>query len=152
MRWARRKVHCALMLALLPACALNACAANQGNEHDGPTPNALWAFMDPGAVTVDSTVLDIGVQRSGCADGFTGEVADAQVVYEQERIVVNMSVEPIDAGPHDCQDNETVPYQLNLEEPVGNRQLVDGGCADSSLSGTTACSDGGVRWKPEAGS
>ncbi|UUX60540.1 hypothetical protein [Glutamicibacter halophytocola] len=112
--------------------------------------NAQWSLMDSSAVTSKSTSLDLGVMRIACGSGVTGGITGAQVDYGEENITIGMVVEPLTGAPQTCQSNETVPYTLELEEPVGQRTLIDASCAaaDTPLDETGGCGQEGIRWAP----
>src|SRR5699024_9385038 len=94
-----------------------------------------------------STELTIGVKRVQCASGVTGEVLAPVVTYEEARIVISVDVEPLADGAFTCQGNPTVPVQVRLTEPIGHRELVDGGCDDPRAARLIMCEDP-VRWSP----
>lgn len=122
---------------------LAACGSETGVGSGSRGDPATWELRQD--VTATSRSLDIGVTRLDCASGVTGEVLDPRVTYETERIVVEVDVAPIGDGAQDCQGNDVVPVTLELEEEVGERQLVDGACLDGEAATTSSC-ESEVRW------
>ncbi|UYQ78975.1 hypothetical protein OF385_07535 [Glutamicibacter sp. JL.03c] len=112
--------------------------------------NAQWSLMDSSAVTPESTSLDLGVMRMACGSGITGEITGTQVAYSAEDITIGLVVEELDGKAQTCQSNETVPYTIKLDEPVGNRTLTDASCAEAERQQSTlpACEQHGIRWAP----
>lgn len=73
-----------------------------------------------------------------------------QVSYSNEDVLVGLVVEPLKGNAQTCQSNEAVPYTLTLDEPLGQRRLVDASCAQNSEqdSATESCQSDAVRWTP----
>lgn len=107
-----------------------------------------WELLNSSEVTSDSTTLQLGVTRLGCAGGVTGTVRDPMVQVEQERIVIRADVEPLSPGAYTCQGNNVVPVAVQLNQPVGKRELVDAACLEGRAINTAACTNNGVRWRP----
>lgn len=123
------------------------CGA-EGEESPGGSAGdaATWELLDAQDVTADSESLDIGVTRLGCASSVTGEVLAPQVSYESEQIIIQLDVEPFTEDAADCPGNDVVPVTVDLEESVGERELVDGACSEGEeAAGTHPCQDE-VRW------
>lgn len=100
---------------------------------------ATWWLLHPEEVTADSTVLNIGVTRLGCAGGVTGEVLTPRVVYEPDRVLIEVDVAALPNEAYDCPGNDEVPATVALTEPIGERILVDGACLDDAVNGTANC-------------
>ncbi|MGO2051887.1 hypothetical protein ACT3TP_02725 [Glutamicibacter sp. AOP38-B1-38] len=109
---------------------------------------ATWELLDSSEVTLNSTSLQLGVTRLDCAGGVTGTVLEPMVQVEQERIVIRVDVEPLSPGAYNCQGNNAVPVTVQLNQPVGDRELVDAACLEGRAVDTAACIDNGVRWRP----
>lgn len=124
----------ALALLLLP---LAACSAREGDP-------AVWRLAPGAEVTAESTSVDVEVTRVDCASGRTGELLAPVVAYEESRVVTRIDAEPL-VGPFDCPGNDRVPVTVELEEPVGRRTLVDGGCLREDAPPVSDCDDP-VRW------
>lgn len=88
---------------------------------------AGWAPVDPGALTPGTTSIPIEVMERGCAGGrpAEGRVATPEVDYREDAVVVTMRVIPV-VGAATCPGNPPTPYTLELEEPLGDRVLLDG--------------------------
>ncbi|GAA1163049.1 hypothetical protein [Nesterenkonia sandarakina] len=106
--------------------------------------HATGELSDPGSASPDDEVIEIGIQRLGCASGETGEIVDVEVDTGEDQIVIEAAVEPLE-GPADCPGNEVVPTDIDLGEPIGDRDLVDGVCEHERAAETTMC-DTSVRW------
>lgn len=88
---------------------------------------AGWAPVDPGSLTSGSTRIPIEVMERSCADGRSadGRIAPPEIVYGDDAVVVTVRVIPV-AGGATCPSNPPTPYTLELEEPLGDRALLDG--------------------------
>ena len=107
-----------------------------------------WELLNSTEVTSFSITLQLGVTRLECASGVTGTVLDPRVQVEQERIVIRTDVEPLPPGGYTCQGNDAVPVTVELNEPIGKRELVDAACLGGRAVNTAPCTDNGVRWRP----
>jgi hypothetical protein len=79
---------------------------------------------------VDGGITDpvVMVNELDCTSGrdprpFLGE---PELVEDDERVLVTMSSERMEGGA-DCQGNPSVPITLRLDQPIGDRELLDGG-------------------------
>lgn len=106
---------------------------------------ASWEVLDPGAIDEDSTELDVGVTRVGCAGGFTGDVRSVSEEADEEQIIIQVYVEPLDEEEASCPANEVVEHTVELQHPVGDRVLVDGVCDEEESASSEYCEDP-VRW------
>ncbi len=79
--------------------------------------------LEPG--TSEFTVL---VSRLGCNNGVTGEVREPDVRLDAQRVVLTFAVEPDEPSAANCLSNDQVRFDVTLEEPLGERELVDGHC------------------------
>jgi hypothetical protein len=108
--------------------------------------DAVW-FISPEAEPDQSAeTFEVDVMRVGCNGGVTGKVMEPSVDIADERITVTFSVEPVLGG--DCPGNDRVPYTVVVGEPIGDRELFDGGChVGMQGAQTTWCIDNNpVRW------
>lgn len=154
----RRRLCLPALLAAV-VLALTGCDAGDGasgGETGAPSGDevpygalATWELTDPGPVTRESDSLELMVMRSACADGRTGPVQDIDVTYEDDRIVLQAYTEEL-TGEHTCPLNEPTHTEVSLDEPVGDRILVDGACEAERISGIRTC-ETAVRWSPEPG-
>ncbi|GAA5025871.1 hypothetical protein ACFQRL_12455 [Microbacterium fluvii] len=130
---------CALLFAILAVGVCTACSTTEGDP-------ATWELRS--AVTSASTSLTIGASRLECASGVTGELLEPVIAYEPDRIVIRVDAAPNGDQAADCQGNDVVDVDVVLTESVGDRDLVDGACAqDRAATGTVFC-DTAVRWSP----
>ena len=96
----------------------------------------------------DTTSFTALVRRLGCNSGDTGDVQKPEVNLEDEAVVVTFTVKPVQTEAT-CPDNDDVPYEVVLPEPLGDRSLVDGQCvSDTDASGAALCRPDGVRYRP----
>ena len=77
-----------------------------------------------GAVT-DPVVMVNEVQCAGARDP-EPYLSDPVVVEDDDRVVVTMSSDAVEGNAF-CQANPVVPFTLRLDEPIGDRELLDGG-------------------------
>lgn len=136
--------------ALIATLVLASCGAADGsgaNQQEKPFgTQATWAVADPAVVKPSDRAVHIQVERVDCASGKTGKIVGADVDYQDEQIAIAVNLEPIE-GAQTCQGNEQVPYTVELNEPIGQRKLVDAACAAKPASGTVRCGDA-MRWSP----
>lgn len=81
-----------------------------------------------GGVDATTTAPTVLANERECTSGrdprpFLGE---PEIVETDDRVVVTMSSDAM-VGGADCQGNPSVPVTLELSEPIGDRELVDGG-------------------------
>lgn len=93
---------------------------------EGRSPVGISA--PPGRVEGGVTDPVVMVTEQECTSGrdprpFLGE---PQVVADDERVLVTMTSEALRAAAT-CQGNPSVPVTLHLDEPIGDRELLDGG-------------------------
>jgi heat shock protein HslJ len=109
---------------------------------------AVWDVDAAIPPAPSSTYFTVMVTRLGCNGGETGKVLEPDVSADGEQVVVTFSVEPMSGG--DCPSNNSVRYVVELGEPLGDRDLVDGACLAGEAAATSFCSEGAVRWPPPA--
>lgn len=83
---------------------------------------AADADLSPG-----STRIDVLVNEFACAGGESaeGRIVPPTVDYRSDAVIITIEVIP-KAGFNDCPGNPDTPYTVELDEPLGNRQLLDG--------------------------
>jgi hypothetical protein len=123
-------------------------ASDTGSSASAVGNIGTWQLLNAAEVTPESTTLQLGVTRLECSSGVTGTVLDPRVRVEQERIVIRTDVEPLPPGGYTCQGNDVVPVTVELNEPIGKRELVDAACLGGRAVNTAPCTDNGVRWRP----
>lgn len=110
---------------------------------------ATWRIESAEDVAGNATSFPANVSRLGCNDGETGEVLAPTIELDASQIVVTFTVAPAEPGGHTCPSNDIVKFVVDVGEPIGNRELVDGACRNGSDAATTSwCADGAVRWAP----
>lgn len=89
---------------------------------------ASWTF-DPAAPRPgpDARRFRALVTEMACASGRSaeGRVAAPVIVYGLREVVVVFGVVPLPGG-QDCQGNPPTPVEVELDEPLGGRRLLDG--------------------------
>ena len=106
---------------------------------------ATWRISNPTNLGPDSTNIEVVVTRLGCSSGVTGETLPPVVTYKSEQITIRIDVEPFGGGAADCPGNNAVPVIVQLDQPLGERTLIDGGCQRIDAADTAAC-ESDVRW------
>lgn len=90
---------------------------------------AYWAldsaFADPGP---ESTELHVLVWERACNGGTQvfGRTSLPEVTYEPTTVMITIGVRPLD-GAQTCPLGPGTPILVQLEEPLGERTLLDGG-------------------------
>ena len=88
---------------------------------------APWEPAANADLSAESTAIDVLVNEVGCASGkpADGRIATPEITYTENAVVVTIRVVPR-SGPQTCPSNPDTPYTLELDEPLGERQLLDG--------------------------
>jgi hypothetical protein len=75
-----------------------------------------------------SSSFPIEVMERECASGrpADGRIADPIVEYGEDAITITVPVRRVEGGAT-CQGNPWTPFVLELDEPIGDRLLLDGG-------------------------
>ncbi len=122
-------------VAVFALLATGACGVLRGTEAD-----AVWVLAPDQDLTAETTRVTVLVMRLGCNSGVTGEVQEPDIDLRDDEVALTFSVRP---GPPDsatCPGNDPVRYDVVLPEPLGQRDLVDGRCAEGQeAAGTTFC-------------
>lgn len=90
---------------------------------------AIWAldpsFPDPGP---EATELHILVWDQACSSGIptTGRMSPALIAYGADSVTITIGVRPL-GGIQSCVGPPGTPAVVVLDEPLGDRTLVDGG-------------------------
>ncbi len=145
-----------LAAAVVLGLSLSACAAvRQGNPSVDPTqspdPEPVTSFgPDLGlasfrvapdvALTADMTEIEVLVTERACNSGedASGRIEKPVVTVGAESVTVVFSVRPR-GGLQECPSNPETPYVLVLDEPLGDRVLLDG--SDVAPRDATECAD-----------
>jgi hypothetical protein len=91
---------------------------------------ATWT-LDPDEIAeIDAAAedFDVLVTEMACASGQSSEdrVSDPRIVVQEDAITITFGVTPLE-GPQDCQGNPPSQLRVDLPEPLGDRELRDGG-------------------------
>lgn len=89
---------------------------------------SVWRVRPKFPPTPESTTIEVKVMERECASGrkATGRIAEPIVDYSEEAVTITIPVRRVTGGA-DCQGNPWTPYVLELDEPIGDRVLLDGG-------------------------
>jgi hypothetical protein len=94
----------------------------------GPEQAEVAPWESVGAVDPSATEIDVHVHERDCASGqpATGRIPDPEITYGEDVVVVTIRVIP-PPGDQTCPSNPPTPFTLVLDEPLGDRTLLDGG-------------------------
>jgi len=85
--------------------------------------------LDPSALpTQDATELALLVTERACNGGAdaTGRVELITLEETEDAVIVGIAVEPPGDGMATCQTNPPTPFTVELESPLGDREIRDG--------------------------
>lgn len=100
-------------------------------DHPLPGPHdaepAPFEPVDGTDLPPESTRIEVLVNERGCAGGRSadGRIPTPRVDADEERVVVTVRVVPL-PGPQDCGEAPDTPFTIELDEPLGDRTLLDG--------------------------
>ncbi len=83
----------------------------------------------PGAdLSPATTRIEVLVNERACSGGTSaeGRIAPPTIEYEAETVTITLAVIPV-TGPAPCPGNPDTPYTVELDEPLGDRTILDGG-------------------------
>ena len=106
---------------------------------------AIWEISSPETLDADVERVEIEVSRLGCSNGETGDITEVDVVAGEGQIAIRASVEPLYGSAYNCLGNNAVPTTVDLGEPLGDRELIDGACEHERAAATRIC-ETSVRW------
>lgn len=88
---------------------------------------AGWVPAPDADLSARSTRIDVLVNEFACAGGQSaeGRIVPPTVNYQTDAVIIAIEVIP-KAGPNTCPGNPDTPYTVELAEPLGDRQLLDG--------------------------
>ena len=146
-----RVVTACLTVGLLSACTLGSDPVDDlepSKRSGGITADAapgVWELDPSQPAPRTAAGFTALVTRLGCNGGVTGEVARPHIEMTASQIVVTFQVTPGDPEAATCPSNQPVPYLVELGEPVGGRQLIDGRCLPGGEAETTSLCEP-TRW------
>lgn len=138
-------------VAAAGAVALSGCSEFGTGDEDRQVDDepwggrAEWAIAEGESPTPESTTLELAVRAVDCTSGVTPPIEDSQVCYEDDRLVIQVTVEQV-TGDQTCPGNPAIYFTLDLDEPLGDRALIDEICLSEPESEHSYCWDDGVRW------
>ncbi len=93
---------------------------------DGIEP-ARWELAPGQQLTRDVRTFEVLVTEQACASGQSpeGRIMPAAAIYLETSIIVIFGVRPL-PGAQTCQGNPSLMVTLELDEPLGDRALLDG--------------------------
>jgi hypothetical protein len=92
--------------------------------------SATWVPDPKGRITAMTTSFRAYVTESTCMRGASSEdrLRPPLIDYEADRVVIAYTVEPLEeVGDSTCIGNPPTELMIELSEPLGERDLVDGG-------------------------
>lgn len=89
---------------------------------------AAWEPAPGADLSPTSQRIDVLLMEFSCSGGTdaVGRVATPDIQYTADAVVVTLRVIPR-PGPQPCPGNPPTPFTLELAEPLGDRELLDGG-------------------------
>ena len=118
----RRRVVALIGMAMLSACGL--LPLDDFVELGGAT----WALPPDAAIDPETTEFVALVTEIECASGQAsdGRIPPPQITYGADSVTVTFSVQRLE-GAQACPGNPATPVTVTLTEPLGARELLDGG-------------------------
>lgn len=118
-----------------------------------PTRPAVWRLAPGAVVTPSSTSIEVEVATIACNVGSQPMVGQT-VSYSRREVQVvarTLGAEDATTPERSCLTLAWTPATLDLGEPLGERTLVDGTCATSTLESFCDLGGSNPRWSPPAG-
>ena len=109
---------------------------------------ATWDLTRDQTPDSATTAFAVAVTRLGCNSGEAGTANDPDIEMTETQVVITFTVSPGEPSAADCEGNNAVSYDVELPEALGERELVDGGCASTEATSTAPCQPSGVRYTP----
>ncbi len=137
-----------LTLFLVAACGTSTSSAAPSmppSEAPSAEPSAAgagpatWWVAGGAPLAPETTEIDGILMETSCASGQSpeGRVNDPVIDYGAEAVTVTFTVVPPPGDAHDCPSNPEFPVTITLSEPLGERQLLDGGSTPPRDATTT---------------
>lgn len=97
---------------------------------------ASWQLAPGQQITPETRTFDVLVTASGCSSGERpdGRIAPAAAIYQETSVTVIFGARPL-PGAQTCQSAPPAMVTLRLDEPLGDRQLLDGSVFPAELRG-----------------
>ena len=112
--------------AIVAIAILAACDAVAPREPAGP---AVWFLAPDAQIGPETTAFPALVMEVNCASGQTseGRIVGPEISYDADQVVVTFAVRPPPGDAHACPSNPATLVKVTLNEPLGERRLIDGG-------------------------
>ena len=107
---------CSLLIDARPTLPADASPAVWHLDPDQPVPG-------PGATSFSAIVTE---RACASARDITRLILPPVIQYGADEVIVSIYVAPLPAGAHNCPGNPPARFTIELSEPLGDRQLVDG--------------------------
>ena len=108
---------------------------------------AVWTINEGDPPTEESETFRARVSQLQC--GPNTEILEPTLALHKDEVVVTFAVASLPPGIYTCEGQGVVEYLVDLGEPLGDRDLIDGTCR-SDGNATPHCIVGATRWRPEA--
>lgn len=116
---------CAGATAVSDSSAIETDSSEQAPSSPASAVPSPWVLRNP-TVDPSATTLDILVSERECASGLR---ADDRISYEltsdETEVVITALITPV-VGGAECPGNPFTPLSVALDEPIGDRELIDG--------------------------
>lgn len=88
---------------------------------------ARWELSPGESVGPDTRSFEVLVSEQGCASGASpeGRIVGPAVVLSESSVIVILGTRPL-PGPQTCEAGPPARVRVELPEPLGDRQLLDG--------------------------
>jgi hypothetical protein len=147
-------LRCLFLVVTLTACRgdrlTDSPATNDLSDKGRVGIAAVWAVDLTKGISDSSDSFTAVVKGLECSSGIDGKVFAPVIELGEEKIVVTFLVTPPPKlGQnefHTCQGSFGVPYQVKLNEQIGNRRLIDGSCQQEPAAHSGYCFPDAVRW------
>ena len=97
--------------------------ASLAGDDAAPVP-AEWEVERDATLDRGTTRVPLRVRERSCASGRSADGRiEAEVRYGEDAVEVSIGVRPL-GGDQDCQGNRVTPFDLELSEPLGDRELL----------------------------
>jgi hypothetical protein len=92
-----------------------------------PPGDARWALLPDAGIGPETAEFTALVTEVACASGQSseGRIVGPEISYTDESVTITFAVRGI--GEANCPSNPPTPVVVTLEEPLGDRTLLDGG-------------------------
>lgn len=94
---------------------------------------APWELAPGADLSPAATRIEVLVHEQGCASGTSaeGRIAPPTIEYGPETVIITLAVIPVTGGAT-CPGNPDTPFTVELDQPLGDRTLLDGGTTPPS--------------------